>query len=89
MPQKEKVSESKGIIVNASLWLLTVNGVYHGPFWFFVGGKIEEGESMQQAALRELHEETGLTAKEVEPGPVVWYGTFDLILSGTLQRLKK
>ncbi len=33
----------------------------HGH-WDFVKGKIEEGESKQEAALRELEEETGLEA---------------------------
>jgi len=34
----------------------------HGH-WDFVKGKIEEGESKQEAALRELEEETGLEAE--------------------------
>jgi len=38
-------------------------------FWFTPGGGREEGESYEQAALRELQEETGLTG--VELGPVV------------------
>ncbi len=65
------------------------DGTYHGSFWFPVGGKIEEGESIEEAALRELHEETGLTPQDVELGPIVWHGEFDLVLSGTLQRLNQ
>lgn len=38
--------------------------------WFTVGGGVEEGESLVEAALREIVEETGFT--EVELGPVVW-----------------
>ena len=37
----------------------------HGH-WDFVKGKIEEGESKQEAALRELEEETGITADHIE-----------------------
>lgn len=41
------------------------------PFiWFTVGGGLEPGESYEQAALRELSEETGLT--DIPLGPWVW-----------------
>jgi 8-oxo-dGTP pyrophosphatase MutT (NUDIX family)/GNAT superfamily N-acetyltransferase len=40
-----------------------------GPYWFAVGGGVEKGESLEEAALREVHEETGLEL--VELGPVV------------------
>ncbi|MBB6453764.1 8-oxo-dGTP pyrophosphatase MutT (NUDIX family) [Salirhabdus euzebyi] len=33
--------------------------------WNFVGGKIEPGETHEQAAIREAEEETGLTIKEI------------------------
>jgi len=41
-------------------------------FWATVGGAMEAGETVEQGALREIEEETGLT--DVKLGPVVWYG---------------
>jgi 8-oxo-dGTP pyrophosphatase MutT (NUDIX family) len=67
----------------------TPDGKYHGKFWFPVGGEIEEGESIEEAAIRELHEETGITEEEVKLGPIVWYGEFDYILKGVLTRQKE
>ncbi|MFI8424483.1 NUDIX hydrolase [Streptomyces sp. NPDC085479] len=39
-------------------------------WWFTPGGGLEGDETREQAALRELAEETGLT--DVELGPVLW-----------------
>ncbi|MFC7362001.1 NUDIX hydrolase [Nocardioides astragali] len=38
--------------------------------WYPVGGGVESGESLQQAAIREAHEETGLAA--LPTGIPVW-----------------
>ncbi|MGW3491475.1 NUDIX hydrolase [Streptomyces sp. NPDC001054] len=41
-------------------------------WWFTVGGGIEAGESPEDAALREVAEETGLVLRSGRLGPVVW-----------------
>lgn len=42
-------------------------------YWFTIGGALEEGETLQEAAARELHEEVGIRADAGElTGP---YGT--------------
>jgi predicted acetyltransferase/8-oxo-dGTP pyrophosphatase MutT (NUDIX family)/RimJ/RimL family protein N-acetyltransferase len=64
-------------------------GVYHGKFWFCIGGEIEKDESLMEAAVRELKEETGLSCEDVVFGPKVWFGEFDLVLSGKLRRLQQ
>ncbi|MGI8553989.1 MAG: NUDIX domain-containing protein, partial [Dehalococcoidia bacterium] len=38
-------------------------------FWITPGGGVQQGETYEQAAERELWEETGITAA---PGPCVW-----------------
>jgi len=67
----------------------SADGKYIGKFWFTVGGQIEENESINEAAIREIYEETGIKKEEIELGPIVWFGEFDLILNGVLTRLKQ
>jgi 8-oxo-dGTP pyrophosphatase MutT (NUDIX family) len=40
--------------------------------WFTIGGGVEPGETLGEAALREIQEETGFTDATV--GPVLWEG---------------
>ncbi len=49
-------------------------------FWATVGGALEPGETIEQGALREIEEETGLT--DVKLGPIVWYGEPVIPISG-------
>ncbi|MGW1018908.1 NUDIX hydrolase [Streptomyces niveus] len=49
-------------------------------WWFTPGGGLEGDETRQEAALRELAEETGITA--VELGPVLWRRTCSFPFDG-------
>ncbi|MER6149264.1 MULTISPECIES: NUDIX hydrolase [Streptomyces] len=49
-------------------------------WWFTPGGGVEGDETREQAALRELAEETGIT--EVELGPVLWRRTCSFPFAG-------
>ena len=62
---------------------------YKGPFWTMIGGQIEPGESVLEAAARELFEETGISGKGVSFGPIVWFGEYDLILYGKPTHIKQ
>ena len=53
-----------------------------GRFWFLVGGTLENGETFQAAAKRELTEETGLTDADVVWGAEIAEGVVHLKKNG-------
>lgn len=59
-----------GVLVQSDgSFLLTSRpaGKVYAGYWEFPGGKLETGESVAQALRRELHEELGIEAQEIQP----------------------
>ncbi len=61
------------IVIRANQVLVTQrrHDVHLPNLWEFPGGKLEPGEDVQTAALRELFEETGVRAAAIESLPSV------------------
>ncbi|MEU6891284.1 NUDIX hydrolase [Streptomyces sp. NPDC046557] len=74
MPTGPVRKVSRVILLDPRDRILLLHGFEPGDpsndWWFTPGGGVEGDETREQAALRELAEETGIT--EVELGPVLW-----------------
>jgi len=64
------VDVAVGVLIDAhERFLLTSRpeGKVYAGYWEFPGGKLEAGETVEQALRRELHEELGITIGAVKP----------------------
>ena len=65
------------LVIDAAGRLLLLKGFdpagSEPPYWFTVGGGTKPGESLAQAAARELGEETGIMASAGELGQPIWH----------------
>jgi 8-oxo-dGTP diphosphatase len=67
--EREPVDVAVGVLIDADgRFLLTSRpeGKVYAGHWEFPGGKVEAGESIEQALRRELHEELGITIGAAE-----------------------
>jgi len=68
--ERTPVDVAVGVLIDADgRFLLTSRpeGKVYASYWEFPGGKLEAGESVEQALRRELHEEIGITIGPVQP----------------------
>ena len=71
--ERTPVDVAVGVLIDAEgRFLLTSRpaGKVYAGYWEFPGGKLEAGESVEQALRRELHEELGITIGAVQPWKV-------------------
>jgi 8-oxo-dGTP diphosphatase len=67
------VDVAVGVLIRANGdFLLTSRppGKVYAGYWEFPGGKLEDGETVEQALRRELHEEIGITIDAAHPWKV-------------------
>src|SRR3989339_552361 len=83
MTQQKIIVAALGLPVspNGKKVLLTQRHAPNFPLWHhkwqIAGGGVDFGETMEQAVMREIHEELHVTAKIIHPYPIVktsiWY----------------
>jgi 8-oxo-dGTP pyrophosphatase MutT (NUDIX family) len=56
------------------------------PYWFTVGGGLDEGETTAEGAVRELREETGLDVRPESIGGPIWHETAEFPFDGRWYR---
>ena len=71
--ERTPVDVAVGVLIDADgRFLLTSRpeGKVYAGYWEFPGGKLEAGETVEQALRRELHEELGITIGAAHPWKV-------------------
>lgn len=70
--ENNEILKAGCVILNEKGEVLLI-GNLEGDKWAFPKGHAEEGETMEQVALREIKEETGLTVKILKKLPDITY----------------
>jgi 8-oxo-dGTP diphosphatase len=68
-PDRPLVQVAVGVLMRGQSFLLTSRpaGKVYAGYWEFPGGKLEDGETVQAALKRELHEELGIDIEDCIP----------------------
>ncbi len=82
-PRVERQHSAGGVVEREGRVLLIATG--GGRRWQLPKGRIEAGESIEQAAVREVREETGVVGRVVAPLPAIDYWFAD----GPSRRIRK
>lgn len=69
--------------------VLLRQGYMSDKYTSFVSGYIEPGESAEEAALREVREEIGVTLNSLEYAGTYWFAKNELLMHGFIGRAKK
>ena len=88
MEYKEPVEVVAALIYRGDRFLISrrPEGKARAGMWEFVGGKAEEGETLEQALVRECREEIGVSIVVREPYMTVEYDYPDISVRLTLFR---
>lgn len=73
MSARQPIEVAVGVLIDGDgRFLLTSRpqGKVYAGYWEFPGGKVEAGETIEQALRRELHEELGITIGAAQPWQV-------------------
>jgi 8-oxo-dGTP pyrophosphatase MutT (NUDIX family) len=67
---RDRTKSAKVLLITSELDVLLLSSLDPGNpgrprYWFAVGGGVEEGETLEETAVREVYEETGFRLSDV------------------------
>lgn len=79
---------ARALILDETQRVLLFRGEPAGrrPWWFAPGGALDPGETYEDAAVREVMEETGLVVALTELSPPVWVRDVAFVWNGVVER---